>query len=93
MALVYESRASTRDVDATYRPVEEVEAAGAAVGERHGYPSGWINDDVAQFSPPGGELERSRHCAVNRARSTQWGGSHRGEPKGYFSHSKRKAAS
>ncbi len=57
MALVYAPRASTRDVDATYQPIEEVEAAGAAVGERHGYPPGWINDDVAQFSPPGGKLE------------------------------------
>lgn len=57
MALVYAQRASTRDVDATYRPVEEVEAASAAVGERYGYPPGWINDEVVQFSPPGGELE------------------------------------
>ncbi|MFO7589955.1 MAG: hypothetical protein R6X23_03540 [Acidimicrobiia bacterium] len=57
MALVYAPRASTRDVDATYQPVDEVEAAGAAVGERYGYPPGWINNEVAQFSPPGGELE------------------------------------
>lgn len=57
MALVYAPRVSTRDVDATYQPVDEVEAAGAAVGERYGYPPGWINNEVAQFSPPGGELE------------------------------------
>jgi predicted nucleotidyltransferase len=57
MALAYALRASTRDVDATYRPVDEVEAAAAAVAERYGYAAGWINDEVAQFSPPGGELE------------------------------------
>ena len=57
MALVHAPRSSTRDVDATYRPVEEVEAASAVVGDRYGYPPGWINDEVAQFFPPGGELE------------------------------------
>jgi hypothetical protein len=57
MALAYAPRASTRDVDATYRPVDEVEAAARVVGERYGYAPGWINDEVAQFSPPGGELE------------------------------------
>ena len=57
MALVYAPRASTRDVDATYWPIDGVEAAGAAVGERYGYPPGWINNQVTQFSPPGGELE------------------------------------
>ena len=57
MALVHAPRPSTGDVDATYRPVEEVEAASAVVGDRHGYPPRWINNEVAQFSPPGGELE------------------------------------
>ena len=32
MALVHAPRSSTRDVDATYRPIEEVEAASAVVG-------------------------------------------------------------
>jgi hypothetical protein len=51
MALVHAPRPSTRDVDATYRPVEEVEAASAVVGDRHGYPPRWINDDVAAMRP------------------------------------------
>ena len=51
MALVHAPRPSTRDVDATYRPVEEVEAASAVVGARYGYPPGWINDEVAAMRP------------------------------------------
>ena len=70
MALVHAPRPSTGDVDATYRPIDEVEAGSAVVGDRYGYPPGWINDDVAQFSPPGGELDPT--ILIERSGVTVW---------------------
>lgn len=51
MALAYDSRRATRDVDAVFRPKAEVFAAAAAVAERHDLSDDWLNDGVKGFLP------------------------------------------
>ncbi len=51
MALAYDSRRATRDVDAVFQPKEEVYAAAATVAARHGLPDDWLNDGVKGFLP------------------------------------------
>lgn len=49
MALAYDERRATRDVDAVFAPKTEVYAAAARVAERLGLPEGWLNDAVKGF--------------------------------------------
>jgi hypothetical protein len=58
LALAYDGRRATRDVDAVFKPKEEVYAAAAAVAARHDLPDDWLNDGVKGFLP--GEDPRSR---------------------------------
>ncbi len=51
MALAYDSRRATRDVDAVFQPKEEVYAAAVAVAARHDLPDDWLNDGVKGFLP------------------------------------------
>lgn len=51
MAIAYDSRRSTRDLDAVFAPVSAVRAAAIAVGERHGLAPDWLNDAVKGFLP------------------------------------------
>ena len=53
MALAYDARRLTRDVDAVFRPSHEVRRAVARVGSRHGLAEDWLNDAVKGFLPPG----------------------------------------
>ncbi len=51
MALAYDARRSTRDIDAIFEPKEVVYAAAAAVASRHDLPEDWLNDAVKGFLP------------------------------------------
>lgn len=60
MALAYDSRRATRDVDALFKPhgivVEEAQAVGAELG----LPSWWLNEQASSYVAPGGDPSASR---------------------------------
>jgi hypothetical protein len=49
IALAFDERRSTRDVDAVFEPKNVVCEAAAVVAERLGLPGGWLNDAVKGF--------------------------------------------
>ncbi len=49
IALAFDERRSTRDIDAVFEPKVTVYEAAAAVAERRGLPAGWLNDAVKGF--------------------------------------------
>lgn len=49
IALAYDERRSTRDVDAVFAPKNAVYRAAAAVADELGLPEGWLNDAVKGF--------------------------------------------
>lgn len=49
MALAYDERRATRDVDAVFAPKAEVYAAARRVAERRHLREGWLNDAVKGF--------------------------------------------
>ncbi len=49
MCLVFNARASTRDIDAFFRPAGEVRAAAQAVATAAGLPGDWLNDAVKAY--------------------------------------------
>jgi len=49
IALAYDERRSTRDIDAVFVPKNEVYRAADAVAEHLGLPVGWLNDAVKGF--------------------------------------------
>jgi uncharacterized nucleotidyltransferase DUF6036 len=49
IALVYDTRRSTRDIDAVFEPKTAVYEAAAEVAEQVGLPPGWLNDAVKGF--------------------------------------------
>jgi hypothetical protein len=49
IALAFDERRSTRDVDAVFEPKNVVYEAAAVVAERLGLPGGWLNDAVKGF--------------------------------------------
>lgn len=51
MALAFNTRRATRDVDAVFEPKREVYDAAARVAVRHGLPGGWLNDAVKGLLP------------------------------------------
>jgi hypothetical protein len=51
MALAYDSRRATRDLDAVFAPSSVVRAAAEAVAERHDLEPDWLNDAVKGFLP------------------------------------------
>lgn len=51
MALAYDSRRSTRDVDALLLPTSEVRAAAETIAEAHGLEPDWLNDAMKGFLP------------------------------------------
>jgi hypothetical protein len=56
MCLVYDARPSTQDVDAVFRPPEEVRKAAARAAGRAGISPDWLNDGVKGFLSPQGEF-------------------------------------
>jgi hypothetical protein len=51
MALAYDARRATRDIDAVFQPKDEVYAAAAVVAAHHDLPADWLNDGVKGFLP------------------------------------------
>lgn len=49
VALAYNARRSTKDVDAVFEPKLEIYDAAGAVADRRGLPAGWLNDAVKGF--------------------------------------------
>lgn len=49
IALAFDERRATRDIDAVFVPKAEVYAAAARVAEERGLPDGWLNDAVKGF--------------------------------------------
>lgn len=49
IALAYDERRATRDIDAVFAPKNEVYAAAARVGAVLDLPDGWLNDAVKGF--------------------------------------------
>ncbi|MGH3320777.1 MAG: DUF6036 family nucleotidyltransferase [Streptosporangiaceae bacterium] len=51
LALAYDARRATRDLDAVFAPTRVVREAAVAVGQRHGLEDDWLNDAVKGFLP------------------------------------------
>lgn len=49
IAIAFDARRATRDVDAVFEPKREVYAAADEVGVELGLPPGWLNDGVKGF--------------------------------------------
>lgn len=49
IALAFDERRATRDIDAVFEPKASVYEAAVVVGERLGLPGGWLNDAVKGF--------------------------------------------
>jgi len=49
MAIAYNARPDTDDVDAVFEPVRQVRRAARLVAERNGLPIGWLNNAVEIF--------------------------------------------
>jgi hypothetical protein len=49
IALAFDERRSTRDIDAVFEPKQIVYEAAAVVAEQRGLPVGWLNDAVKGF--------------------------------------------
>lgn len=49
IALAFDERRSTRDIDAVFEPKNRVYEAAAAVAEERDLPAGWLNDAVKGF--------------------------------------------
>ncbi len=49
IALAFDERRATRDIDAVFEPKNTVYEAAAIVAEKRGLPDGWLNDAVKGF--------------------------------------------
>lgn len=59
MALAYDSKRTTRDVDALFVPAPEVRDAAIAIAERNGLEPDWLNDGAKGFMPEAHEGSRT----------------------------------
>jgi hypothetical protein len=57
MCLVHSARDMTKDIDALYEPKAVINEIAAAIAEREGLPSGWLNDGVKGFVGPNAPVE------------------------------------
>jgi predicted nucleotidyltransferase len=60
MALAYDSRRATRDVDALFKPHGIVLEAAAAVAAELGLPRWWLNEQASSYTAPGGDPAAAR---------------------------------
>ncbi len=60
MALAYDSRRATRDVDALFKPHGIVLEEASAVAAELGLPHWWLNEQASSYVAPGGDSAASR---------------------------------
>lgn len=60
MALAYDSRRATRDVDALFKPHGIVHEEALAVAAELGLPRWWLNEQASSYVAPGGDPAASR---------------------------------
>ena len=60
MALAYDSRRATRDVDALFKPHGVVVEEALAVAAELGLPRWWLNEQASSYVAPGGDSGASR---------------------------------
>jgi predicted nucleotidyltransferase len=60
MALAYDSRRATRDVDALFEPHGIVHDEALAVATELGLPRWWLNEQASSYVAPGGDPAASR---------------------------------
>ncbi|GGM34823.1 DUF6036 family nucleotidyltransferase [Dactylosporangium sucinum] len=60
MALVYDSRRATRDIDAVFHPHGVVLEEARSVAEELGLPQWWLNEQASVYIAPGGDAAASR---------------------------------
>jgi len=60
MALAYDSRRATRDVDALFKPHGIVLEEAQAVATELGLPRWWLNEQASSYVAPGGDSAASR---------------------------------
>jgi hypothetical protein len=49
IAMAFDARRATRDIDAVFEPKQEIDAAADEVGAELGLPPGWLNDGAKGF--------------------------------------------
>ena len=60
MALAYDARRSTRDIDAVFQPHGAVLEEAWAVADELGLPRWWLNEQASVYVAPGGDREAPR---------------------------------
>ncbi|MBV9379825.1 MAG: hypothetical protein JOY82_05085 [Streptosporangiaceae bacterium] len=60
MALAYDSRRATRDVDALFKPHGIVHEEALAVAAELGLPRWWLNEQASSYVAPGGDPAAAR---------------------------------
>lgn len=59
MALAYDARRTTRDIDAVFEPSTVVREIAAVIGRNHGLQDDWLNDAAKGFMPGNDESPRT----------------------------------
>jgi predicted nucleotidyltransferase len=65
MALAYDSRRATRDVDALFEPHGIVHEEALAVASELGLPRWWLNEQASSYVAPGGDPAAARVFAAS----------------------------
>ncbi len=60
MALAYDSRRATRDVDALFKPHGIVHEEALAVAAELGLPRWWLNEQASSYVAPGRDPRREK---------------------------------
>lgn len=60
MALAYDARRSTRDIDAVFHPHGIVLDEARAVADELGFPHWWLNEQASAYVAPGGDAAAPR---------------------------------
>lgn len=60
MALAYDARRATRDIDAIFKPHGIVLEEARAVAAELGFPSWWLNEQATAYVAPGGDRSAPR---------------------------------